>query len=334
MPAEWEAHQGMLMEWPVSGSDWGDDINLIWEVFANVASAIAEFEPVFLLATGEDLGTARKMCGESVTVLEMEHDDCWMRDNGPTFVFEEFSHSLTGLSWDFNAWGLKHPNYALDNRVPEKLCELCGVPLTKPGIVLEGGSIHTNGRGTLLATEECLLNENRNPSMRKGGIEEVLKEYLGVQRVFWLPFGLCDDETDGHVDNVCCFIDENTVATPWTDDQSDPNRSRLVRNREELQRGGFSVETLPQPGLTMYDGFALAKSYVNFAFINGGIVMPVFGGDDARTDEMALGKMRELFPRREVISLQTLPILKGGGNIHCITQQIPRMEGYSCAKLP
>jgi agmatine deiminase len=333
MPAEWEKHQGMLMEWPVSGASWGDGLHAAREAFAGVALAIAGFEPVFMLAARGDFESASEMCGSGVRVLEIEHDDCWARDNGPTFVFDETSRSLTGLSWDFNAWGFKYPNYALDAIVPEKLCELWGLPVKRPGIVLEGGSIHTNGRGTLLTTEECLLGENRNPGMSRGGIEAVLKEYLGVDRVIWLPFGLYDDETDGHVDNVCCFIGENTVLVPWTDDPANPNRQRLARNREELQAGGFSVEMLPQPDLWTYDGRALALSYVNFAFVNGGIVMPAFGGAAAGTDASALSKMRELFPNREVVALPTLPIVRGGGNIHCITQQIPWREGYQCARL-
>jgi agmatine deiminase len=333
MPAEWEAHQGMLMEWPVSDASWGHGLRSAREAFAGVASAIAGFEPVFILATREDFGDAREMCGSGIHVLEMEHDDCWARDNGPTFVYDETSRSLTGLSWDFNAWGFKYPNYALDDLVPERLCWLWGLPVKRPGIVIEGGSIHTNGRGALLTTEECLLSENRNPKMNKSDIETVLKEYLGCDRVVWLPFGLYDDETDGHVDNVCCFIDEKTVLVPWTDDPANPNRQRLARNRDELQAGGFSVETLPQPDLWTHNGRALALSYVNFVFVNGGVVMPAFGGDAAGTDALALAKMRELIPDREIVSLPTLPIVMGGGNIHCITQQVPWREGYLCAKL-
>jgi agmatine deiminase len=238
------------------------------------------------------------------------------------------------LSWDFNAWGNKYANYSLDNLVPEKLCALWNIPLEKPGIVLEGGSVHTNGRGALLVTEECLLNKNRNPRMGKDEIEAVLKRYLGADRVVWLPFGLYGDETDGHVDNVCCFIDENTVLMPWTDDPANPNTPRFARNRSALADSGFSVETLPQPDPVCRGADALTLSYVNFVFVNGAIVMPAFGGDAARTDAIALGKLRELFPNREVIPLPTLPIVWGGGNIHCVTQQIPRAEGrIVCARL-
>jgi agmatine deiminase len=242
--------------------------------------------------------------------------------------------SLTGLSWDFNAWGYKYSLFSNDDLVPENLCSILRVPVIKPGIVLEGGSIHTNGCGVLVTTEECLLNKNRNPEMNRDEIEVVLARNLGVSKVIWLPFGLDGDETDGHVDNVCCFIGEKTVLMPWTEDPACPNWKRLTRNREELTRQGFKVETLPQPGVILNKGRPLTLSYVNFAFANGAIIMPSFGGDAEDTDVLAIRKVEELFPGRQVIQLPTLPIIRKGGNIHCITQQIPKLEGYTCATLP
>ncbi|MDR1650914.1 MAG: agmatine deiminase family protein [Synergistaceae bacterium] len=322
MPAEWEEHQRMLMAWPVSGFSSGEGLREAREAYADTARAIAEFEPVVMLANSDHSGQAREMCGGGVSVLEIEHDDAWIRDNGPTFVLDG-GGSLVGVSWNFNAWGLKYPDYALDDTVPEKLCQVWGVPVVKPGIVLEGGSVHTNGRGTVIATEECLLNGNRNPRLGRKEIESVLMEYLGAERVVWLPFGLCDDETDGHVDNVCCFIAENTVLIPWTDDRTSGNYARFERNRRELEARGLSAETVVHPAPTRFDGRELALSYVNFVFANGAVIMPAFGGGHESTDALARDRMRELFPEREIVQLPALPIVKAGGGIHCITQQVP-----------
>jgi agmatine deiminase len=325
MPAEWELHQGMLMAWPVSEAVWGSGLADAREAFARVARTIARFENLIMVATTQNAPEARRLCGAQVQVLELEHDDCWMRDAGPTFVIDTVTGEQVALDWEFNAWGHTYPDYLLDQQLPHHLSRQLDTRRLAPGMVLEGGSIHTNGCGTLITTSECLLNPNRNPTLDQERIEATLKEYLGVQTVIWLPWGLDGDETDGHVDNVCCFIDSSTVLMPWTEEVSDPNYARLAQNRDVLLAHGLEVQYLPQPPRTLRDGIPLSLSYVNFVFVNGGIVMPLFGGALADLDQNAIRTLQNLFPQREVVGIESMPIVAGGGNIHCITQQIPQL---------
>ena len=324
MPAEWTRHRGTLMEWPVADPVWGDDLDNAKRAFADVARTIARFEPVTLIVNpGESAEAAAYLSiSDGITVIELAHDDCWARDNGPTFVKHKTTGALAGINWRFNAWGGRFP-YALDDTIPERYLAPLNLPRIDAPIILEGGSIHTNGAGILLTTEECLLNPNRNPSLSKAQLEDILLAHLGAERVVWLPYGLDGDETDGHVDNVCCFIDDDTVLLPWTDDNAHPNFERLAADRAVLERAGLRIELLPQPPVVLHRDAPLTLSYINFLFVNGGIVMPSFGGDAAETDVLALETMRRLFPDRAVVAPSTLDILKGGGNIHCITQQIP-----------
>lgn len=333
MPAEWAPHAGMLMEWPVADPVWADDLAEAKDAFAHVARTIARFEPLTMIANPEDAEEARKLCGESVSVLAFPHDDCWARDNAPTFVLHGKTGARAGINWRFNAWGGKYP-FTRDNEIPPLYLSHTGTPRIDAPIILEGGSIHVNGSGTLLTTEECLLNPNRNPELSRAEIEVVLKEHLGISRIIWLPRGLAGDETDGHVDNLCCFIDQNAVLLPWTDDRSNDNYECLSEARDILLREGLTVETVPQPPAILHHGEPLTLSYINFVFVNGGIVMPSFGGAAAETDQLAQAKLRALFPDREVVALPTLPIIRGGGNIHCITQQIPRASAKeeACAR--
>jgi len=211
----------------------------------------------------------------------------------------------------------------LDKQVPTQLLRLLGVPECSVPIVLEGGSIHTNGKDTLLTTAECLLNPNRNPSLTKEEITACLCSTLGVSRVIYLPNGLDRDETDGHIDNIACFLDENTLLIPYTDDAADVNYKRLDDARRSALAAGLTVRDIVQPPLTLENGEPLTLSYVNFVFVNGGIVMPGFGGELSKYDEQAKAQLGELFPDRRIVQVMTRDIIRGGGNIHCITQQMP-----------
>jgi agmatine/peptidylarginine deiminase len=233
------------------------------------------------------------------------------------------SCGLAAVNWKFNAWGEKYPDWSLDDAVTENLCALWGIERIDAQIVLEGGSIHTNGAGTLLTTSECLLNPNRNPGLPRNRIEAALARHLGLERVVWLPYGLSGDDTDGHVDNVCCFVGENTVLAQWTDDAGDTNCARYRANFGVLSENGFAIEKIAQPPPLFFGETRLAASYVNFVFVNGGIVMPAFGGRASDTDAAALQKLRSLFPQREVVAVSSFEMLKDGGNIHCATQQVP-----------
>lgn len=319
-PGEWEPHRGMLMQWPVSELVWGENLQGARRDFARVAGTIACFEPLTMIANPGLAKEARERCGNKVKILELPHDDCWVRDNGPTFLKED---GLTAIDWQFNAWGKIYPLFALDDTIPSRLCCLWDIPCRSAPIVLEGGSIHSNGKGIILTTQECLLNPNRNPSLTKAQIEETLLEYLGARQVIWLPFGLYGDETSGHVDNICCFLDAGTVLLHWTEDAADPDYDRVRKAKKVLEKNGLAIEKVPKPPVRLYNGTPLTMSYVNFVFVNGGLILPGFGGPAEKTDRIAKETAKKLFPEREILQLPTMDIVKGGGNIHCITQQIP-----------
>ena len=323
MPPEWAPHQRMFMAWPVPDPVWSDNLLCARKAFALAARTVCAFEPVTMLVNPGQEQLAGELCGPEIDILTVRHDDCWVRDNGCTFVINQEDFSLHGIHWNFNAWGGKYPNYEYDRLVASFLCQQYLVPEHGVPLVLEGGSIHTNGRDTLLTTEECLLNPNRNPFLSRDEITAFLCSALGVSRVIYLPYGLFGDETDGHVDNIACFIDENTVLIPHTDDTEDPNYQRLLAARRTAAKEGLTVQSIIQPPQVEHDGRPLTLSYVNFVFVNGGIVMPGFGGDLCEYDALAKAQICALFPDRKVVQILTRDIIIGGGNIHCITQQMP-----------
>lgn len=325
MPPEWAEHQRMFMEWPVPDDVWLANIGLAREAFAAVARAIARFEPVTMIVNPGEEAEAGALCGSFADILTIPHDDCWVRDNGCTVVVREEGASLQGIHWRFNAWGGKYPNQSLDAQVASFMCSNLGIPEYIASIVLEGGSIHTNGRDTLLTTAECLLNINRNPKWSREKLSSYLCTMLGVSRVVYLPFGLAGDETDGHVDNIACFLDEDTVLLPYTDDPADRNYERIQAARQAVREAGFTIRDIVQPHLTLEDGQPLTLSYVNFVFVNRGIIMPGFGGDLSAYDAQAKAQLSSYFPDREVVQVMTRDIIRGGGNIHCITQQVPAL---------
>ncbi|MDR2042973.1 MAG: agmatine deiminase family protein [Clostridium sp.] len=308
-PAEWERHSGTLMMFPVFWQN--GSLAVAREHYLRAAEAIATFEPVTMIANSSETVLARQ---SGVDVLELPHDDAWARDICPTFVLD--GGAVTAVNWKFNAWGGKYPKWDLDDDIPRRFCERGKIPLVNAPLVLEGGGIHTNGAGTLLTTAECLLHPNRNPDLSQREIETQLKAFTGADRVVWLPYGLHDDtETDGHVDNVCCFAAEDTVLLHREDGE------RGDANLRVLKDAGLRVVELPKP----QDVNLPAASYVNFYLCNGAVIAPKF---DVPSDARAAAILREMFPAREVVQIYGLEILRGGGNIHCITQQIP--EAYLC----
>jgi agmatine deiminase len=236
---------------------------------------------------------------------------------------------LSGINWIFNAWGEKYKPYDLDNAVAEKLLEHFHVPRIDVPIVLEGGSIHVDGEGTLLTTQQCLLNPNRNPGLTRGQIEEILKKYLNVSKIIWLKRGLFGDETDGHIDNVACFAKPGVILLQTCYDKEDPNYEITQENLEILRQAtdakGRKLEIIEikQPPARFYNGERLTLSYLNFYFVNNGIILPTFGGDASVTDKMAEETLQRLYPDRKIVSVDGMPLIKEGGNVHCITQQMP-----------
>ncbi|MBN2051368.1 MAG: agmatine deiminase [Spirochaetales bacterium] len=347
MPGEFERHAGCWMLWPIRPDTWRLGAKPAQKAFSEVASAISRFEPVTVGVCAEQFQNARNMLPPQVRVVELSYNDSWMRDCGPTFVIDG-NGRIRLVDWEFNAWGgldggLYFP-WDLDNLIAMKVAEITRTDRYKAPIVLEGGSIHTDGQGTLITTEECLLNPNRNPGLSREELEDYLKAYIGLEKIIWLKRGIYNDETNGHVDNICCFIKPSVLALAWTDDPKDPQYEISAENLEILQtekdaRGRtLEVHKLPLPApvliseeesrgvdiiegtLPRNPGDRLAASYVNFYIANGGIVMPFFGDPK---DIQAKTVLEELFPDREVVGISAREILLGGGNIHCITQQQP-----------
>lgn len=348
MPGEFETHRGTYIIWPERPDNWRNGAKPAQKVFTQVANTIGKYEPVTVIVSDSQYQNARHMLNDYVRVVEMSNDDSWVRDCGATFVVND-QGELRGVDWSFNAWGglvdgLYFP-WDKDDRIASKMCELEGANRYRlDDFVLEGGSIHVDGEGTLMVTEECLLSAGRNPQLTKEEIEKVLCEYLNVEKVLWIKEGIYNDETNGHVDNMCNFVRPGVVALAWTDDENDPQYKRSHEAYEylsnEVDAKGRKLEIhkilTPTPvlitkeeseGVDAVDGTLpreegdrLAASYVNYYTGNGFVAVPVFGDPH---DELAIKQLQELYPDRVIEPIYAREILLGGGNIHCITQQVP-----------
>ncbi|MGH8261202.1 MAG: agmatine deiminase [Steroidobacteraceae bacterium] len=348
MPSELEAHAGCWMLWPERPDNWRESAVPAQRAFSSLAATIARFEPVTVGVSAAQFDLARKRLDPAVRVVELSHDDCWMRDVGPTFVVNGRGERR-GVDWRFNAWGGEgaglYSPWDQDERVARKVLEIERCERHAAPLVNEGGAIHVDGEGTVLVTQQCLLDRHRNGRTGASRIEALLKAYLGAQKIVWLGQGVANDETRGHIDNLACFARPGVIALLWTDDARDPqhaiSRDALERLLDERDARGrrFQVVKLPMPGpLTMTRaeargivprehtkprraGERLAASYVNFYPANGAIVMPLL---DLRTDRIAAARLRRLFPGRRITGVPSRELLLGGGNIHCLTQQVPR----------
>lgn len=326
MPAEWEPHGRCWMAWPCRESLWGEGIEAARDAYAAVAKAIARFEPVTMIVPPDSLAEASVRCGSGVGCMPMEMDDSWIRDTGPTFVVGP-GGEVAAVDWIFNAWGKRYRPYDRDAELAKRLIDYLEMKRYPAPIITEGGAIHVDGEGTLLAVEPTLVNANRNPGKSREEIESLLLAYTGCSKLIWLPGGLDKDETDGHVDNVACFTAPGTVVAMATDDRDDPNWEPLQANLEVLRSASdaagrsLNVVTLPQPRPVANEaGERLALSYVNFFLANGGLVLPSF---EDPADDKAFDVLGSLFPDRQVVQIPALDIVQGGGGIHCITQQQP-----------
>jgi len=348
MSGEFEPHSGCWMAWPERPDNWRLGAKPAQRAYATVAEAINVSDPVTMAVSDAQFEHCRSVLSPSIRVVELSTNDAWIRDIGPTFLVNDHG-GIRGVDWRFNAWGgleggLYFP-WDRDERAAAKILEIEGVDRYRAPIVLEGGSIHVDGEGTVLATEECLLNPNRNPDLSQEQIERVLLDHLGAEKVIWLGLGVHNDETDGHIDNLACFVRPGVVLLTWTDEESDPQHAISSDALQRLQRAtdargrSLDVIRIPSPGALRINeeeasgvdalagsvprraGDRLAASYVNFYLATNRIVFPLL---DARTDVAAAEVLRECFPNREVVGVPAREILLGGGNIHCITQQVPR----------
>ena len=349
MPGEFEPHAGCWMAWPERADNWRDAARPAQDAVAAVAEAIAVSEPVTMAVSDAQFERCRSLLSPAIRVVEMSTDDAWMRDVGPTFVVHG-DGERRGVDWRFNAWGGRegglYASWDRDERAARKVLEIEAADRYRAPIVLEGGAIHVDGEGTVLATEECLLNRNRNPTLSREQVEHTLLAYLGARKVVWLGAGVYNDETDGHVDNLACFVRPGVVLLSYAEDPHDPQHAisedalaRLRAARDARERA-FEVLTLPSPGplhstaaeaqgvqsvagtMPRRAGARLAASYVNFYPATSRVVYPLL---DERHDERAGEVLERCFPERELVGLPSREILLGGGNIHCITQQVPRV---------
>ena len=335
------------MAWPERPDNWRLGAKPAQAVFAQVAEAIALSEPVTMAVSDAQFEACRELLSERIRVVEISTDDAWMRDIGPTFVTDDAGR-VRGVDWRFNAWGglsggLYSP-WERDDRAARKVLEIEGADRYRAPIVLEGGAIHSDGEGTVLTTEECLLNRNRNPELDRLQIEGALRDYIGAEKVIWLGRGVDCDETDGHIDNLACFARPGVVLLTYSDDHSDPQHAisldaiERLRDARDAQGRSLEVIRVPSPGpLTITaeeaDGVVpaagtkprragerLAASYVNFYLASSRVVFPLL---DERCDDAAAEIVGACFPERELVAIPAREILLGGGNIHCITQQVP-----------
>jgi agmatine deiminase len=329
MPAEWHPHHCCWMGWPYRAESWSIALIQAQATYLKVAQAIAQFEPVKMIVPLEHVKSVTQLVGRGIEIVTLPIDDIWLRDTGPTFVINNHGQ-VAGIDWQFNAWGETRENlsdYQQDVQLAQHILEYLQLPRYAAPLVLEGGAIHTDGEGTVLVTEECLLNPNRNPHLTRAEIEVLLQDYLGITRIIWLGQGLQDDETAGHIDNLASFARPGVVIALTSSDPQDSNYWALQDNLQRLQRAtdaqGRHLEIIPIEQPARCDdpnGLRLSLSYLNFYLANGGIVVPIFN-DPA--DHLAIATLTKVFPRYQIVPIYALDLCYGGGNIHCITQQQP-----------
>jgi agmatine deiminase len=327
MPAEWEPHDRCLMAWPTRADLWGAHVEQAKREYAETADAIASFEPVTMVTAPGQAAEVRRACSASVEVVELPIDDSWLRDSGPIFIVDD-AGGRRGVDFRFNSWGERFTPFDKDAAVTTAILSTLDIPRADSTMVLEGGSITLDGEGTLITTEQCLLNPNRNPGMSRVDIEVELRRTLGVTRIIWLRWGGHEDEhTDGHVDGVCTYVRPGVVIAQTCEDAANPNFPLMAENLEILRAARDAkdrpLEIIDVPFLPyfMLDGQELVSSYPNFYIANGAVIVPTA---DHPLDTEALSVIRKAFPDREVVGVSSRVIAYGGGGTHCITQQVPR----------
>ena len=338
MPAEWYTHSATLMIWPHNKKTWpGSKLNTVEIVYRHIIHTLLKYEPVVLLVASTDveqravsvLGNVSSLA-HSLDIRRVPVNDVWARDSGPIFIINERQNNIRLTNWEFNSWGGKYEPWDDDNKIPHFISDAFNIDGYSPGIVLEGGSIETNGDGLFLTTESVLLNPNRNPDLKKIDIESYLHDYLGAEKVIWLMEGLKGDDTDGHIDDLSRFVNEHTVVTTLAEDESSQNHNVLYENLSilfnstDVHGNAINVVTLPLPetkisGTTVDGSEHVPSSYANFYILNGAVLVPLY---DSRKDQQALDIISSLFPDRVIEGIPCQDLVWGQGSIHCITQQL------------
>ena len=335
MPAEWEPHEATWLSWPHKEESWPGAFEPVPGIFVEITRELSKAELVRINVASEDMaGSVRKLLVNGGVDLNLVRfhlnptNDAWARDHGPMYVVrgEGESRERAIIDWGYNAWGNKYPPYDLDDVVPTRIARESGEPLFLPGIVMEGGSLDVNGLGTLLTTESCLLNPNRNPDLSRDDIEWYLREYLSLKSILWLGDGIVGDDTDGHIDDLTRFVSPRTLVTVIEDDPADDNyrplRENLARLREMRDQDGrpFEIVELPMPAARFIDDQRLPASYANFYIANRSVLVPTFRDE---SDSLALETLSRVFPNRQVVGIDCYDLVWGLGSIHCVTQQQP-----------
>lgn len=335
MPAEWEPHEATWLSWPHNPETWPGKMEPIPTIWAHMLAGLLPNEKVHLnvndAAMEKEVKTFLK--GKKIPITNLifhrfPTNDCWIRDCGPIFVTRKVKgkSEIAAIDWIFNKWGGKYPPWELDNDLPKKIADEFKIPRVEPGIVMEGGSLEVNGAGTLLTTESCLLNRNRNPRLTKKEIEIYLKKFLGVTNVLWLGQGIVGDDTDGHIDDIARFVNPTTVVTAIEEDPRDENYKILKDNLRRLEKmkdqdgKKLTIIPLPMPGAVTYENQRLPASYANFYIANNVVLFPTY---DHHNDAIAKETLRKLFPGRKIVGINSIDLIWGLGAFHCITQQQP-----------
>lgn len=331
MPAEWEPHSATWLSWPRrEGISFPDAFDRVMPTFRELVAALVESEPVCInVSNGAHEPEARDvlkgLAPERITYYEIPTNEPWCRDHGPIFLTSDKAPRLAVVDWGYNAWGGKYPPFDLDDVVPTRIAAALDLPVFHGPMILEGGSIDLNGAGACLTTESCLLNPNRNPTLSREQIEQRMRDYLGVDEVFWLARGTEGDDTDGHIDNLARFVSERTVLAVTEKDQADPNYAPLQENLarlREIRIGGrpLEIRTLPTPARIDREGLRLPASYANFYIANTCVLVPTFADPN---DMAAITTIQAAFPKRPVIPIDCRELIWGLGAFHCLTQQQP-----------
>lgn len=345
MPAEFEPHEATWLAWPHNPETWPGRLKFIPPIWIQMIKPLHVHEKVHLCVNDESMEAAvleilkRHDIGQNVILHRFPTNDAWARDHGPVFVKRDDVGAgssrpgprtvpLQVVDWIFNSWGNKYGPADLDDVIPQKVAAYLKVPCLQPGIVLEGGSIDVNGKGTLLTTEQCLLNKNRNPHLTKKEIEQFLRDYLGVTNILWLGEGIVGDDTDGHIDDIARFVAPDRVVVAIEEDPADDNYKPLQDNLKRLQsmrdqeEHPLKIVTIPMPGPIFYDGQRLPASYANFYIGNGVVLVPTY---NHANDSKTLAILKRLFPGRRIVGIDCRELVWGLGAIHCVTQQQPKV---------
>jgi agmatine deiminase len=337
-PAEFEPHAATWLSWPHKEASWPGKIHTIYPFYAQFVRELTRGEKVRINVNDEKMKmqAMRHLMQANVDLRSVEFffhptNDAWCRDHGPAFLINENArHQKVVVDWNYNAWGGKYPPFDLDDVIPTLTAKHYDLPVYYPGIIMEGGSVEFNGAGTLITSEACLLNKNRNPHLDRNKIEEYLHHYYGVEQVLWIEEGIIGDDTDGHIDDTVRFINEDTVITVVEENKQDENYEILQRNLSQLKKmrlqngKALNIVEIPMPAPVIFEDQRLPASYANFYIANQSVIVPTFRCDE---DEKVLNIIQSCFPTRKVVGIDSTEIIWGLGSWHCLSQQEPEVAG-------